>query len=340
MQRSLLGRAARFEGGLHEVANGTFAWLQPNGDWGESNAAVVAGDGEAALIDTLWTPALTQRMLDAVAAAVPGPLRTLVNSHSDGDHTWGNQLLAGAEIIATSAADTIIRHEPPSGLQRFRTIGPVLKPLPVVGTLGRYMSWMLGPYDFSEVRLTPPTRTFDGSLTLDVGGRSVALEEVGPAHTPGDLIVHVPDVLVVIAADVMFVGVHPVMWAGPTSNWIAALDRIVTLEPAVVVPGHGPVAGLAEVRTLRDYLAWLQAAAVTRLAAGASAQAVASELARSVEFRESPWGGWSGPERMVITIATIDRHRRGDAQPVGSRERARLFAHVASVARELGWRAP
>src|SRR5438874_979932 len=101
MQRSLLGRAARFEGGLNEVADGVYAWLQPNGDWGESNAAVIAGDGEAVLIDTLWTPSLTGRMLDAMAQRVPNPIRTLVNTHSDGDHVWGNQLLAGTEIIAT-----------------------------------------------------------------------------------------------------------------------------------------------------------------------------------------------------------------------------------------------
>src|SRR5207244_3678557 len=143
-------------------------------------------------------------------------------------------------------------------------------PLPVIGSLplpvlprlqlrelGGYIEAMLAPYDFSDVRLTPPTRGFSGGLVGEAGGREVRLIEVGPAHTAGDLIVHVPDARVVFAADVLFIGVVPVMWAGPTSNWIAALDRILSLNPAVIVPGHGPLCGPAEAEALRDYLAWV-----------------------------------------------------------------------------------
>jgi len=315
-----------------------FAWLQPNGDWGESNAALVVGDQEAVLIDTLFSPALTRRMLETIGARVPQPVRTLINTHSDGDHAWGNQLLAGAEIIATAAAAKIIRAEPPSATHRLKTLAPLLKPLPRIGTLAAYVSWMVGPYDFGDVVLTPPTREFSGALTVSAGSREIHLTEVGPAHTAGDLIVYVPDAGVVVAADVMFVSVHPVMWAGPTANWIAALERIIELKPAVVVPGHGPLAGVAEVQQLRDYLNWLQDAALQRLNAGDSPQGIALELASDANFKRAPWGSWIGPERMVITIATIDRHRRGDRSAIGSHERARLFAGVAAVAKQLGWR--
>ena len=94
MERTLLGKPARFPRGLQQVGEGVFAWLQPNGEWGESNAGVVVGDGEALLIDTLFDLRLTQRMLDAVAERVHVPIRTLVNTHSDGDHVFGNQLAA------------------------------------------------------------------------------------------------------------------------------------------------------------------------------------------------------------------------------------------------------
>jgi len=335
MERSLLGMAPRFEGGLHEAAKGVLAWLQPNGDWGESNAAVVVGDGEALLVDTLWTPALTRRMLDAVALRVDVPVRTVVNTHSDGDHVWGNQLVADAEIVATATAARIVREETPAPLRRARSVAPVLRRVPPTGAFGAYMAWMLGPFDFSEVAVTPPNREFSGELELGAGGREVRLYEVGPAHTPGDLIVHVPDARVVIAGDVMFVGVHPVMWAGPASSWIAALDRVEALDPAVVIPGHGPICGTAEVKLLRDYLAWLEAAALPRLGAGDGADAIATALASSAEFRQAPWGEWLGPERMVISVATIDRHRRGAGGAVGGAERARLFRQVAVVAREL-----
>ena len=241
------------------------------------------GDGEALLVDTLWDPRLTRRMLDAMEEAAGVPIRVVVNTHSDGDHVWGNQLVNGARIVATDAAIELIKEEPPSALQRFKSAARPLRlfgtlPLPVVGTLplpllprlrlrelGRYVEGMLGPYDFSDVRLTPPTQGFSGGLVGDAGGREVRLLEVGPAHTAGDLIVHVPDAEVVFAADVLFVGVVPVMWAGPTANWLDALDRILSLDPAVIVPGHGPLSGPAEIRLLREYLAWVDAAGSHRL---------------------------------------------------------------------------
>jgi glyoxylase-like metal-dependent hydrolase (beta-lactamase superfamily II) len=353
VERTLLGKTARYPHGLQQVGEGAYAWLQPNGEWGESNAGVVAGDGEALLIDTLWDLRLTQRMLDAVAERVRVPIQTLVNTHSDGDHVWGNQLVPGADIVATSAAARLIREESPATLQRFKRLAPVLRtvgrlPLPVVGSiglprlprlplraLGEYIGWMLAPYDFSGVRVTPPTREFGGELALDVGGREVRLIEVGPAHTPGDLIVHVPDAGIVFAADVMFVDVAPVMWAGPTAGWIAALDRILELDPAVVVPGHGPVSDQSEVNVLRDYLDWVDGQARPRLAAGGTVPEVARELLRSDDYRNAPWDWWDSPERILITIATIERHRQGAPGPVSARERTTLFAQVAVLAQEL-----
>ena len=353
MERTLFGKPARFEGGLHEVAPGVFAWLQPNGEWGESNAGVVVGEGKALLVDTLFDTRLTRRMLDAVDAGVGVPITVAVNTHSDGDHVWGNHLLDAARIISTDAAIEIIREEPPSALQRFKSAARPLRlfgtlPLPIVGTLplpllprlrlrelGAYIENMLGPYDFSDVQLTPPTQGFSVGLAGEVGGREVRLYEVGPAHTAGDLIVHVPDAHVVFAADVLFVGVVPVMWAGPTDNWLAALDRILSLDPDVIVPGHGPLAGPDDVLALRDYLAWVDAASKHRLESGLSVADTARDLVLDESYSDAPWADWDSPERIVITIATVDRHRRGERGGVGARERARLFAEVATLAAEI-----
>jgi glyoxylase-like metal-dependent hydrolase (beta-lactamase superfamily II) len=354
MGQTLLGHRARFAPGLHEVGTDTYAWLQPNGGWGESNAGLVVGEDAAVLIDTLWDVPLTARMLAAVRERISVPIETVVNTHSDGDHVWGNQLLAGANFIATRAAARAIREESPEAIARFKALAGMLRrvaslPVPVLGrvklplvpdlpvrNLGDYVSAMLAPYEFSGIVVTPPGREFDGELSLTVGGRVLHLIEVGPAHTAGDLIVHVPDVRVCFAADVLFVGVAPVMWAGPTANWTAALERILALDVDIVLPGHGPVAGRAEVELLRDHLEWLDAAARSRLAAGRSVPNTARDLLRSREYRDAPWAGWDSPERIVITIATINRHRRGAPSGVGPRERVTLFAQVAVLAAELG----
>jgi cyclase len=106
--------APRFEGGLSEVASGVHAWLQPNGLLGESNAGLVIGDGTSLLVDTLWDPRLTERMLAAMAPLTVGaPIETLVNTHSDGDHWWGNQEVAGVEIVATQAAAAVMASQSP-----------------------------------------------------------------------------------------------------------------------------------------------------------------------------------------------------------------------------------
>ncbi len=88
---TLTGRPARFPGGLREVASGTFAWIQPNGAWGEANAGLVIGRDASLLIDTLWDESLARGMLAAMAPQLDGaPIRTVLNTHQDGDHWWGN----------------------------------------------------------------------------------------------------------------------------------------------------------------------------------------------------------------------------------------------------------
>jgi len=82
--------------GLHDLGGGSWAWLQPDGGWGWSNAGIVT-DGEASLlVDTLFDKPLTREMLSAMRDAAPGATNrfdTLVNTHANGDHCHGNELV-------------------------------------------------------------------------------------------------------------------------------------------------------------------------------------------------------------------------------------------------------
>ena len=93
----------QFTKGLHDLGNGGYAWLQPDGGWGYSNSGLIVDQGENLLVDTLFDLAHTREMLDAFRASVPAAKRigTLVNTHSNGDHTFGNQLVSGARILAS-----------------------------------------------------------------------------------------------------------------------------------------------------------------------------------------------------------------------------------------------
>jgi glyoxylase-like metal-dependent hydrolase (beta-lactamase superfamily II) len=195
---------------------------------------------------------------------------------------------------------------------------------------------MLRRFDFQGIRVTPPTLTFSGTLELDVGGRRVELIEVGPAHTPGDLIVHVPDASVVFAGDLMFVGVTPIMWVGPVENWLAGLDRILDLAPKVVVPGHGPVTDLDGVREMKSYWEFVVPAVRRRVRGGMDPLAAAGEIARSLEFASQPFAGWDAPARLAVNAGIIARNDRGESgRRVADHLRMRLIGAMGELAAEL-----
>ncbi len=150
------------------------------------------------------------------------------------------------------------------------------------GEVGDLFRGFFGDFRFEGIELTLPTRTFSGRLTLDVGGRTVELIEVGPAHTAGDLLVHVPDANVVFTGDILFIGGTPIVWAGPIGNWIAACDLMLGMDVDVVVPGHGPVTDQTGVTAVRDYLAFVEREATERHAAGVDAFDAAREIAALV----------------------------------------------------------
>lgn len=346
-QPTPLGAGASFDGGLVEVADRTWAWLQPNGGLGESNAGLVVGEGGSLLVDTLWDAALTARMLEAMAAlteAADAPIATLFNTHGDGDHWYGNSGVApGVEIIATRAADEQMREEPPALLTRLAPIGPIAGVAARVPVLpGRpqlrgmaAFSAALGCYEFAGLEPRRPDRRFSGSLAIEVGARPVELIEVGPAHTPGDAIAWLADARVAYVGDILFNGVTPIMWTGPVDNWIAALERIAALDPAVVVGGHGPPGGGAEVAAMRSYWTWLR----DEVAAAGDERAgrLAERLVRSSAYAAEPWGSWRNPERTHVNVARIQATSGVAApKPLGTVERIRLIAGMGALAERLG----
>lgn len=343
MATTLHGAEGTFEPGLQQVAHRVYAWMQPNGSWGESNAGLVLGDGESLLVDTLWDLRLTRRMLGAMRHfTVYAPIRVLVNTHSDGDHWFGNELVGAREIVTSERSLAAQREgEGPRQMRAFRALGKGMGGvgrLPVPGRGGlravsRYFAAMAAPFDWSGITPTPATRAFSGEETLEVGGVTVRLIEVGPAHTPGDLFVFVPGVRVLFSGDLMFLGVTPVMWAGPVGNWTAGLDRILELDVDVVVPGHGPVTDKDGVRAVRGYWELVEPLIRRAHGRGLAVDRAAEEVLRSEEFRSSDYAGWLHPERIVVNVDTIYREIEGRLdQPRSPRDVVGVFREIALLA--------
>jgi glyoxylase-like metal-dependent hydrolase (beta-lactamase superfamily II) len=308
---------------LHEVADGVHAWLLPDGGWGWSNAGLVVGDGGSLLVDTLFDLPLTREMLDGMAPHTGGaPIRTLVNTHANGDHCYGNELVEGARIVASSATAEEMDDVPPSAMAAFLEMAPAVDPV-----LGEWMHAAFGAFDFSGSTVVGPTETFDGSLHLRAGGRAVDVHEVGPAHTAGDVIVHVPDSGVVFTGDIVFHKGTPIMWAGPIDGWLAACDRIVALAPEVVVPGHGAVTDVAGVQEARAYLQFARDELTMRFESGMGYLEAVDDLDLG------SFADLHAPGRIVVTAHSMYRAFDPSFTPV---DVITLFTQMAHYERARG----
>jgi cyclase len=286
---------ADYTRGLHDLGDDLFAYLQPDGGWGWSNAGLVVGGDSALLIDTLFDLRLTEEMLQAMRRAVPAAQRidTLVNTHANGDHCYGNQLVGDALIVASARTAEEMTELPPAAM------AALVGQAPQMGALGEFFLRCFGSFEFEGIELALPKQTFSGELTLNVGERELRLIEVGPAHTRGDTLVHLPAERVLFTGDILFAGAHPIAWAGPVSNWIAACGRILALDPQAIVPGHGPLSTVEQVRELKSYFEYLYEQARLRHAEGMTPLQAARALTLD------GWADWKEDERIVVNVANV-----------------------------------
>jgi glyoxylase-like metal-dependent hydrolase (beta-lactamase superfamily II) len=321
MTGSLADPRFGYSKGLHDLGNGCFAWLQPDGSWGWSNAGLVTDAGATLLVDTLFDLRLTGEMLAAMRDAVPAAARieTLVNTHSNGDHCYGNELVPEAEIVATRACADEMAHETPAVLAEFQRRAPGL------GELGAYVLHCFGAFHFDGITPRLPTRTFAGRLDLRVGAKRIEVIQVGPAHTRGDAMVFVPGDRTIFTGDILFIDGTPIVWAGPIQNWIDACERILALDVDTIVPGHGPITNQRGVVAVRDYLAYIRREARLRFDAGLPAREAAFDIALG------DYASWGDAERIAVNIATLYREFAGDERPPNVVE---LFGLMAELHRE------
>jgi cyclase len=255
------------------LADGVYAYVQPDGGWCLSNAGILAGDGVTALIDTAATETRARLLRDAVAALTPHPPAVVVNTHHHGDHHFGNALFAPAATIVASARTRALMTEK--------------------GTALRHV-WPDTPW--GDLDLTLPTLTFEDRLTLHVGGLRVELLDLGTAHTVSDTVAWLPEQRVLFAGDVLLPGCTPFVLMGSVSGSLAALERLRALGPEVIVGGHGPVAGPEVLDTTEAYF---------RLVRELAARGLAEELSpyeAAARTDLGPYADLRDPERLVANL--------------------------------------
>ena len=189
------------------------------------NAGVVIGDERAAVIDSGAGPAEAAELYAAIRALTGLPL-VLINTHAHGDHFFGNAYLrahgvadiwAHERAVATIAAD--------GGAQR-----------DLVLDVDPSMAAAQGPH--TDI-LAPNRSVGSAAVDLDLGGWSIRLFHLGPAHTDGDLLIASGNVLFV--GDLVEEGAKPQFEGSFPASWVEALGQVIALDGGhqVIVPGHG-----------------------------------------------------------------------------------------------------
>jgi cyclase len=229
------------------VSDGVYAYIQPDGSWYINNTGFLVGDQGIISIDTCSTRRRTRAYLDAVAAVSDLPVRTLVNTHHHGDHTYGNCLLPAATIVGHQRCrDEVLAFGPPANLGIWTDV------------------------DWGDLELAAPFLTYESGVTLWSGELRCDLRYVGtPAHTSNDSILHIPDASVLFAGDLVFNGGTPFVLMGSVSGAIEVLEQVLRpLGAQVIVPGHGPVCGPEVIDEVLGYLRFVQDVARRGRAAG------------------------------------------------------------------------
>ena len=311
-----------YKKGLVETGNDIYAYLQPDGGWGWSNAGLVVDGEQSLLVDTLFDAKLTREMLGKMSDASgigAEKIGTVVNTHANGDHTHGNGLCTSAEVIASDASAKEMR------ATSAELLHGLMQGAADLGEVGQFFLEIFGPFDFSDVAEKLPTRTFSGELELSVGDKKVELLDVGPAHTLGDVLVHVPQDETVFTRDILFIDGTPLMWEGPIGNWIRACERIVEMQPAVVVPGHGPITDIAGVKRMQEYLEYINREARARFDAGLGVLDAALDIALT------DYESWADSERIAVNVNSLYREFSGSTEPNNIIELFTMMAEVKKV---------
>jgi glyoxylase-like metal-dependent hydrolase (beta-lactamase superfamily II) len=198
------------------------------------NIAVLTGPDGKLLVDAEVVTA-RPNVTAALAGINADPIKQLINTHWHFDHTGGNEWVhrAGASILA---------HENTRKRLSVDT---------------RVEGWV---YTFPAAPAGAiPTTVFQDEHTVRVNGSTLALKYYGPAHTDSDISVHFAEADVLHTGDTFWNRNYPFIdysTGGSIDGQIRAAEANVAKVSAttIVIPGHGAVAGKADLTLFRDVL--------------------------------------------------------------------------------------
>ena len=208
-----------------------------------SNAGFVITPKGVVVVDALGSPVLAKKLIAEIKKITPQKVVAVIVTHYHADHIYGLQEFRniGAKIYAQGEGRSYINSE--TAKQR------------LIASRIDFAPWVN-----ASTRLIEADFWIDQSYTLTVGGVVFKISRVGPAHAPEDLIIYIPSEKVLFAGDLVFRGRIPFVGNADSKGWLQALDEIGSLNPNVVIPGHGAhsINPTDDIRFTREYLRYLR----------------------------------------------------------------------------------
>ena len=251
------------------------------------NIGVSAGADGVIMVDDQYAP-LSDKIKAAVAA-LGGPIRFLINTHWHWDHNGGNENFARSGVV--TVAHENVRHR--MSVEQFVTAFNRHVPAAPSGAL--------------------PLVTFTDSVNFYLNGDSIHAFHVPPAHTDGDAIIWFRRANVVHMGDLFFNGRYPFVdlsSGGSVEGMVAAVDRVLALADGntKVIPGHGPLADRAALRSYRDMLATARDRIKRAVAAGQTLEQV--QAAKPTAEFDAVWGKGTITPTLFVEIIYTDLSAR------------------------------
>jgi glyoxylase-like metal-dependent hydrolase (beta-lactamase superfamily II) len=228
-----------------------------------ANSLFIVNDDHVVVVDAQFTREATQENIAALRRITSKPVRYVINTHWHDDHVAGNQTYRDSFPDVRFIAHANTRTDLIELGRRNRT-GQVQGAPPVLDRFERLLGMGLGAdstpaTDMERASLSSavrimrryiaenagyrevlPDSTFDRRLTLTSGGRTIEVRWFGRGNTRGDAVTYLPAERIVSTGD-LIVAPMPFAFGSYPTEWIAVLDSVETLDPRVVIPGHGPI---------------------------------------------------------------------------------------------------
>jgi glyoxylase-like metal-dependent hydrolase (beta-lactamase superfamily II) len=241
------------------------------------NIGIIVGTRATLIVDAGMGPRNGQAVLRELAKVSKNSELYFTTTHFHPEHMTGGQAFpTNTIVIRPEVQQEEVDRKQPEFIHNFSQRTADLKAL------------------LQDVKPRPPDIVFDREVKLDLGGVTVRLLWLGPAHTRGDNFVFVEEDGVLFTGDVVTNRFFPIFPDADANgkNWLAILDQIDELHTHTIVPGHGEVGDTALIGTERTYLKAVQSRVAELKAQGKSAEESAKLL--STEFR-AKYPDWDNP---------------------------------------------